>query len=176
MTSSLRTAIAAAIGTLAVISVVGALVLLSGMVDVSAFPVRVTWIDGALSVASRRSVDHHAGGEVKVAPAADSILMGASHYGEMCVTCHGAPGVDPDEIGEGLNPRPPKLDRAAKAWSEAQLFWIVKHGVRMTGMPGFGGTHTDEQVADIVAFVRLLPTMSPARYRQLTDSAKKMMP
>ena len=176
MTSPIRIAVLASVGTLIGLGVVGAIVVLSGVVDVSAVPVRVTWIDRPLSVASRRSVDHHADGEKKVAPAVDSVLMGASHYGEMCVTCHGAPGVDRDEIGEGLNPRPPKLDRAAKSWSEGQLFWIVKHGVRMTGMPGFGATHTDTQIADIVAFVRMLPTMTPARYRQLVDSAKKSMP
>ena len=67
----------------------------------------------------------------------EQVAEGFSEFDEMCVTCHGAPGRDRGEVGKGLNPRPPKLAEAAKEWSTAELFWIVKHGVKMTGMPGF---------------------------------------
>lgn len=52
--------------------------------------------------------------------------------------CHGAPGVEPSEAGKGLQPDLPDLAEAVKEWAPAKLFWIVKHGVKMTGTPGFG--------------------------------------
>lgn len=97
------------------------------------------------------------------------IRAGAAEYHEMCVACHGAPGSGASEIAKGLLPEPPKLAQAAKEWSAAELFWITKHGVRMTGMPAFGPTHPDRKIWDVVAFVHRLPAMSPAEYRSLTE-------
>lgn len=97
------------------------------------------------------------------------IGAGASEYREMCAACHGAPGGEASEIAKGLLPEPPKLTEAAKEWSAPELFWITKHGVRMTGMPAFGPTHPDRKIWDVVAFVQRLPAMSPAEYRALTE-------
>lgn len=85
---------------------------------------------------------------------------GFGHYDEMCTTCHGGPGIERSEIGKGLNPQAPTLSDAVKAWTPQQLFWIIKHGVKMTGMPSFGATHDDEQVWSIVAFIEKLPRLS----------------
>jgi mono/diheme cytochrome c family protein len=71
------------------------------------------------------------------------------------------------QISKGLNPPTPNLSDAVKDWTPRQLFWIVKHGVKMTAMPSFGATHTDEEVWSIVAFIEKLPGMSAERYRQL---------
>ena len=91
-------------------------------------------------------------------------------YREMCVTCHGAPGVDPSEIGEGLNPPAPDLTLAkVQARSDGELFWIVSNGIRMTGMPAFGPTHKEEQIWRMVAFVRHLPELSKDEEKALSE-------
>ena len=97
----------------------------------------------------------------------DQIRHGFEHFRETCVACHGAPGVPPAEMGRGLRPEPPPLAEAARHWSTAELFWIVKHGVKTTGMPAWSPTHDDEELWSIVAFVERLPTMSPDDYRRL---------
>jgi mono/diheme cytochrome c family protein len=68
---------------------------------------------------------------------------------------------------KGLNPQAPNLTDAVKAWTPRQLFWIIKHGVKMTGMPSFGATHDDDEVWSIVAFIEKLSGMSAEQYRQL---------
>ena len=89
----------------------------------------------------------------------------------MCATCHGAPGVKISEIGQGLNPYPPELVRESAEEEPAELFWIVKHGIKMTGMPAFGATHSDEEIWDIVAFMKRMSKLSPQEYQALVQEA-----
>ena len=97
---------------------------------------------------------------------------GLEHYHAMCAGCHGAPGLDPDEIGQGLSPRPPKLARHKFEGKEAaEAFWVIQNGIRMTGMPAFGPTHTDEQIWNIVAFLRRMHELSPEQYAQMVAAA-----
>jgi mono/diheme cytochrome c family protein len=84
----------------------------------------------------------------------------------MCVTCHGAPGKERGDIGKGLNPRPPHLSEASKFWSAGELFWIVKHGVRMS----FGPTHSDDRIWSIVSFLTQLAKMTPEQYEQMEQT------
>ena len=91
----------------------------------------------------------------------DAVRAGLAHYREMCVICHGAPGVDASEIGEGLNPPAPDLTLGGvQAKSDGELFWILQQGVRMTGMPAFGPTHKDPEIWKLVAFLRHLPQIT----------------
>ena len=97
-----------------------------------------------------------------------AVSTGLDHYREDCVVCHGAPNVDAGELAKGLNPPAPKLQSSdTQAMSDGELFWTIKHGVRMTGMPAFEPTHTDEQIWMIVAFVRHLAKLTPAEAAQL---------
>jgi len=93
---------------------------------------------------------------------------GLEHYKENCVVCHGAPGVDAGEIGQGLNPPAPELTlpRVQKR-PDGELFWIVSNGIRMTGMPAFKPTHKPEEIWKIVAFVRHLEEISPEEQKVL---------
>jgi mono/diheme cytochrome c family protein len=91
----------------------------------------------------------------------DVVRAGLAHYREMCVTCHGAPGVDASEAGEGLNPPAPDLTLSSvQGKTDGELFWIVQQGVRMTGMPAFGPTHKEPEIWKIVAFLRHLPQVT----------------
>lgn len=89
----------------------------------------------------------------------------------MCAACHGAPGVERGALGKGMNPEPPDLAAEAAEWSDRELFWITKHGIKLAGMPAFGVTHSDEEVWGIVAFLRRLEHISPEEYRRMAAEA-----
>ncbi|MFC3068484.1 c-type cytochrome [Phenylobacterium soli] len=98
------------------------------------------------------------------------IGKGAGLYAEMCSGCHLAPGMERTEISQGLYPAAPELSgRLPRA--PQQQFWIIKHGVKMTAMPAWGRTHSDDLIWDMVAFVRTLPSLSPAQYQAAVKSA-----
>ncbi len=108
-----------------------------------------------------------------VAPPLDEAALvtdGADHYFAMCEGCHAGPGVEPSELAQGLYPPPPPLHEEEE-WSDAELFWITKHGIKASGMPGYGPTHSDEALWAIVAFVRTLPGMTPAAYEPFRPAA-----
>lgn len=89
---------------------------------------------------------------------------GAPEYKAMCAHCHGGVGEGRAEWAEGMRPKPPALAEAADQWSAAEVFWLVKHGAKMTGMPAFGPTHDDATIWNIAAFVNALPQMSAQDY------------
>lgn len=98
------------------------------------------------------------------------IESGAGQYANMCASCHLAPGMKRTEIARGLYPRAPELRRGTDL-TPAEEFWVVKHGLKMTGMPAWGVTHSDEMLWDVVAFLRKLPELTAEQYRALVESA-----
>jgi mono/diheme cytochrome c family protein len=97
---------------------------------------------------------------------------GLEHYAMHCLPCHGAPGVDGMEFLQKMQPQPPRIAGArVQHWSDPQLFWIVKNGIRMSGMPAFGASHSDEEIGQIVAFVRHMPRLTDAERDQLKSAA-----
>jgi mono/diheme cytochrome c family protein len=103
---------------------------------------------------------------------ANRISKGAGEYAEMCSGCHLAPGMKRTEISRGLYPRAPELRRKSDL-TPAEQFWIVKHGVKMTGMPAWGVTHDDELLWNVVAFIRKLPQLTPKQYETMVKTAPK---
>jgi mono/diheme cytochrome c family protein len=98
--------------------------------------------------------------------------IGFKNYHAMCRGCHSAPGDPRTEIAKGLNPSPPDFaSKDVKMRSEAQLYWIVKNGIKMTGMPAFGPTHSEEELWGIVAFLKRLPGLRPEEYKTMVKSA-----
>jgi mono/diheme cytochrome c family protein len=100
------------------------------------------------------------------------IASGAVRYDEMCSTCHLAPGKKRTEISWGLYPRAPELRRGSQL-TPAEQFWVVKHGIKQTGMPSWGVTHDDELLWDIVAFLRKMPELTADEYQALVRGASK---
>lgn len=96
------------------------------------------------------------------------VAKGAIGFKQMCQTCHGAPGHERSVTGQGLSPEPPRLGEAATEWEPSEIYWIVKHGIKMAGMPAYGPTHTEDELWEIVAFVEQLPDMTAERYEILT--------
>ena len=95
-----------------------------------------------------------------------AIATGLDHYRENCVMCHGAPGVEAADLSKGIYPSAPSLDKENDT-SDGEFFWVVKHGIRMTAMPAFGPTHTDDDIWKIVAFIRQLPDLTPQERNSL---------
>ena len=83
-----------------------------------------------------------------------------------CVNCHGAPGVKWARFSEGLHPDPPDLKELASDRTVAQLFWVIKNGINMTGMPSFD--IPDPEAWSIVAFLKKLPIVTDADFKAWT--------
>ncbi|MEA2561142.1 MAG: hypothetical protein QOH06_2646 [Acidobacteriota bacterium] len=145
----------------------------SGIYDVAASTPDTGLIQWALETTQHRSVHRRA--EQVQAPAAlndpDLIRTGLIEYHEMCVVCHGAPGVPISPVGQGLNPSPPLLADEAAHEEAGGLFWITKNGIKMTGMPAFGVTHSDEEIWAIVAFMKRMGGLSPEEYQRMVVEA-----
>ncbi len=97
------------------------------------------------------------------------IASGAGLYTEMCSGCHLAPGMEKTEMSQGLYPQAPVLFKGSDR-SASEQFWIIKHGIKMTAMPAWGKTHDDRLIWDMVAFIRELPSLSPAQYQAMTQN------
>jgi cytochrome c553 len=133
----------------------------SGFYDVAAtsphFPV-TRWL---LEVGMVRSVKFHAR-NIEAPPLDDAALVerGFRHFETACANCHGEAGIN--QFGEQLLPVAPPLSPKVADWSPAELFWIVKHGIKMTGMPSWEAQERDDEVWAIVAFLLKLPGYAPA--------------
>lgn len=100
------------------------------------------------------------------------VVSGAAQYAGMCSICHLGPGERRTEISRGLYPRAPELRRGSEL-TPAEVFWVVKHGIKMTGMPAWGTTHDDHILWDVVAFLRKMPELTAEEYQALIKSAPK---
>jgi len=143
----------------------------SGFYDVAADTDHTNPVQWVLRTTQSRSV-HRRAEQVRApdwiaAPDPAVLRLGLVHYQEMCATCHGAPGVPISEIGQGLNPAPPELSRPAD--EPGENFWIIKHGIKMTGMPAFGVTHDDDEIWAIVAFLQKMPKMTKEEYQRMVE-------
>jgi mono/diheme cytochrome c family protein len=140
----------------------------SGWYDVSATTPHSRVVRWFLSTTSDASIERRAQ-DVDVPDLSDDRLLvaGAGDFDAMCAGCHGAPGRDSGPVGRGLNPAPPDLAEEAAEMSPAELFWVTKNGIRMTGMPAWGITHDDTELWPIVAFLRELPALDAASYQKL---------
>lgn len=97
------------------------------------------------------------------------VSKGAGQYAAMCVNCHLAPGMKDSEIRPGLYPQPPNLSETRV--DPKRAFWVVKHGLKMSGMPAWGLGHDDDALWSIVAFVTRLPGLSEDHYKQMVAEA-----
>ena len=153
--------------TLAVLIIIGIVFMYSGTYNVAAINPPGNMESWFFSTVMDNSVEHHSKG-IK-APALDGAAMidsGFQHFDRMCAGCHGAPGIQPRGISKNLNPKPPDLVEGVSDLNDAEIFWIVKNGIKMTGMPAYGGNSDDNRIWEIVALVRLLPKMTADQYQE----------
>jgi cytochrome c1 len=149
----------------------GAAVVMGGLYDVSATSSHTAPVRSLLEEAMHRSVRLRARGvEVPegwgTTPAQQA--LGAACYRQMCVQCHGGPGEPPSAAALGLQPEPGSLVDAARRWHPRELYWITRHGLKMTGMPAWAYRLSEDELWAVVGFVRQLPALSAVEYRYAT--------
>ena len=166
----------ATIGALAIVFGIGCAVFFFGgyysVAGTAEDPAAVTW---ALTKVRVASVNRHATDNPPASFGDNNMVQaGAKAYASNgCANCHGAPGVMWLKYSEGLHPDPPDLKKVAGDLSPSQLFWIIKNGINMTGMPSFElAGLKDDEIWSIAAFVKKLPTVSEADYKSWTASAE----
>ncbi len=106
----------------------------------------------------------------------DRLLAGGADYNDMCVGCHLSPEQKNSDLSLGLYPAPPNLTQVAHEQGDSdeatqqdqRRFWIIKHGIKASGMPAWGPGHDDNRIWNMVAFLERLPTLSPEQYQILT--------
>ena len=102
------------------------------------------------------------------------LASGAEDYAAMCVQCHLAPGKEATALHQGLYPQPPVFhERSHESHDSSETFWVIKNGIKMTGMPAWGSVHSDEEIWAMVAFIEQLPEMSLDKYQRLTGTGNE---
>jgi mono/diheme cytochrome c family protein len=100
----------------------------------------------------------------------ENITAGMQHFADHCAACHANDGSGNSEMGPNLYPKTPDMRLAqTQNLTDGDLFYIITNGVRMTGMPGWGPSHSAEDTWKLVLFIRHLPQMSPAELKEMTQ-------
>jgi mono/diheme cytochrome c family protein len=162
------------LATLLGIALLAASVAFSGVISIAAnqYGPLDTRADSLLNSVSRASIRRHA---VRVAnPLAgdrNAAGEGLVEFRESCLSCHGAGKTPSAEFAAGLNPGAPSLDsKNIQSMSDGELFWVISHGIRATGMPAFAGSKDENEIWKIVAFARHLPKLTDEEARRIRAS------
>jgi len=150
------------------IIVIGGFYVGSGRYNVSAVAPHWKLTEWLLEEAREQSVEYHSRGiQGPTLLDPQKIAAGFEHFHETCRLCHGSPD-SISEFASGMNPSPPDLKSAdVQKESDGALYWIVKNGIKMTGMPAFGSSHTTEKLWEMVAFLRQLPKLTAEQYEEM---------
>jgi cytochrome c553 len=167
------------IAVLAAVAIVAAMLIFawSGLYSVAASKGHWPPVKWLLSFGMQNSVKTHAMGIT--APGGyseDQVILGAGHYHGACATCHGAPGLSAIEAAKHMLPPPPDLAVEVSAWRDRELFWIVKNGIKYTGMPGWVAQQRDDEVWAVVAFLKRYPALDADAYRRLAHGQSHVPP
>lgn len=167
MKARLRTWLFIAGVLVAIAGVVGALVLLSGIVPLTASSGHWDITRWVLELGKRRSVATHTLGiEPPPLDSAQLVFRGSGHYETGCRPCHGGPGIEQPRVARSMLPAPPDLSVRVKSWETDELFHIVKHGIKLTGMPAWPSQQRDDEVWAMIAFLLELPELDGDEYRE----------
>jgi len=150
----------------------GAVVVYGGLYDVAATRQHWQITHSVLETAMRQSVRLRAR-DVHEPPLSEEsmALRGAACFRDKCVQCHGAPGVAQGDIGLSMQPLPGPLVDAQRHWRPRELYWLVRHGLKMTGMPAWEYRLSDSDLWDLVAFMQHLPQLNAQEYAHWQERA-----
>lgn len=157
---------------LAVAAALAAAMVYGGLYNVAATEQHLQPVFSALEKAMRQSVRLRARG-IEPPPLADGalVLRGAGCFRDKCAQCHGAPGVAQGDIGKSMQPLPGPLVDAPLHWNARELYWVTRHGIRMSGMPAWQYRLADAELWAVVAFMQRLPELNAAQYAALLHTA-----
>jgi mono/diheme cytochrome c family protein len=144
----------------------------SGSYDIGADSAHARPVYSMLETLRERSIATRAGRLLPPANLNDMALIrqGAGNYDAMCTGCHLGPGIEPTELSRGLYPAPPNLSKAGE-FVPSHHFWVIKHGIKASGMPAWGKSMGDEYIWGMVAFLQQLPKLDAAHYKALVASS-----
>jgi len=161
---------------LGAVTVIG--LLQAGAIDMAADTPHSSAVHRLIEWAREQSIARRAADIVPPDDLSDTgrIRRGAGNYDAMCANCHLLPGIEDSEIRKGLYPTPPNLSKPANAddsdRTDARRFWIIKHGVKASGMPAWSKSGMeDEAIWDLTAFLKIMPSLSPEEHRRLVESS-----
>ena len=159
------------VAVVAGLPVAGFLVIQLGLIDVRASTGHWQVTDWFLHWVMRSSVTA-AAGSTEAPPLDDPGLLpaAAAHFETGCAVCHGSPAAKRPPIGLAMLPPAPDLAHVVGSWSNEELFEIVKHGVRYTGMPAWPSQSRADEVWALVALLREMPSMNADQYRELAGA------
>jgi cytochrome c553 len=149
----------------------------SGVSDIAASQGHWLFVERFLAFGMQNAVATHAA-DIEVPPldSPDLIRLGAGHFHRGCAFCHGAPGIPVNPIAKHMLPSPPDLAVSMRPWKDRELFWIVKHGFKYTGMPSWVATERDDEIWAVVAFLKTMPSLDAESYRDLALGDVRLTP
>ena len=152
----------------------GIAVIYSGAYPVGADQEHWPLTHGLLETARDRSVTRAARTVDVRLPRLDegALLSAVAGFEDMCAACHAPPGRSPTVLARGLNPPAPDLAIAASERTAAELYWVTRHGIRMTGMPAWGVSHSDDELWPLVALILRFPMLGEGEYERLLAAAQ----
>jgi cytochrome c553 len=163
-----RNPIVVVVALLALGAVGGLLVSLLGLAPIKASAGHWAITEWILQLTMRRSVSTQSIMVPELEPEEPwHVLKGAGHYENGCRPCHGSPGLPPPAVAQAMLPPPPKLSTHVEHWDPEELFTIVKHGIKFTGMPAWPSQERDDEVRAMVAFLRVMPELDAEGYHRL---------
>lgn len=166
-----KTALAAIAFFLTLQVIGGLLFMLSGAYNIAADQPHLKPVRWMLQAGRTRAVQIRSRGLHSPNLRDPSLLKeGLVLYRKNCQPCHGGPGAASEQMGRGIDPKPPPLVSASTKWEDSELFWIISHGLKLSGMPGFAPRLSERDVWGVVAFLRRVVLLSPADYKQLSTA------
>jgi mono/diheme cytochrome c family protein len=168
----IKTAISTLLGAAAIAAIAGLTVFYSGWYYVGATKHHFQPVYHLLEKGMQYSVQRNARDiQVPQLGAREQVLRGAAVYRDNCAQCHGAPGFAQSPFGMSMQPVPGPLMDATRHWKEKELYWITRHGIKMSGMPAWEFHLSDADIWATVAFIAQLPGMTAQDYRAITAQA-----
>ncbi|HKO50577.1 MAG TPA: c-type cytochrome [Polyangiaceae bacterium] len=162
-------------GVTTLLGLVGLLIMGSGIVPIKASSGHWRITAALLDFAKRRSVSTHTLAATTLPNLTDPalILRGAGHYEGGCRPCHGSPELHQPRIARAMTPLPPYLAPRISRWDASELFYLVKHGIKFTGMPAWPAQQRDDEVHAVVAFLLEMPKLDVSRYQRLVHGEQR---
>jgi len=148
----------------------GLALLYGGWYNIGATAQHFPFVYSVLEEGMKQSVRNHAR-EIK-APrlgGAQQLRLGARVYRDKCLQCHGGPGVAQSTIGMSMQPIPGPLVDATQRWDPNELYWVTRHGIKMSGMPAWEYHLSEDELWAVVAFVTVLPSMDTQAFKAATQ-------
>ena len=144
-------ALAAYLFAATVVVFVARLGVLPVQADVAPSPLEATLLGSALHAAVARRAPNSGN---PLPASQENVMAGAKLYRQMCARCHGLSGESDNAYGRSFYPPAPRLTHGRSLYTDSEMFWIIKHGIRNTAMLAWGNLLSDEEIWQVVTMLR----------------------